>query len=170
MKWLLFVAALFAAPTWALPQVLAQEQSWQARGSGELTWFGLRVYRATLWTTNASSDPPRAPLALSLEYRREIKGARIARTSIEEMRRLGAPDEALARWGERLVTLFPDVTAGDKLTGVYLPSGATRFYFHDRALGEITDPEFAPYFFGIWLDERTRAPEVREALMRGKAL
>ncbi len=169
MKWLLFFASLVAAPAWALPQALAEEESWQARGSGELTWFGLRVYRATLWTTKASADPTRAPLALSLEYRRELKGARIARTSIEEMRRLGAPDEALARWGERLAALFPDVTAGDKLTGVYLPSGTTRFYFHDRALGEIADPEFAPYFFGIWLDARTRAPEVRDALLRGSA-
>jgi len=162
----LLILALLASPAWAMPEILQSEGGWQKRGSGELSWFGLRVYRATLWTKGENADRNAAPLALTLEYRREIRGARIARSSIDEMRRLGAPETSLARWDERLRALFPDVAPGDQLTGVHLASGATRFYFGDRYLGEIGEPEFSRHFFGIWLDARTRAPEVREALLQ----
>lgn len=165
----LILLALLAAPAWALPEILQREGGWQRRGSGELTWLGFHVYRATLWTAGKSDDPTAAPLALSLEYRRALKGAGIARSSIDEMRRLGAAEAALARWDERLRLLFPDVAAGDRITGVYLSSGTTRFYFGERYLGEIADPDFSRHFFGIWLDARTRAPEVRAALLREEA-
>ena len=58
-----------------------------------------------------------------------------------------------------------DVKPGDHILGVYRPDGA-RFYQDDRLIGAIGVPGFAEAFFGIWLDARTSAPDLRQALLR----
>ena len=131
-------------------------------GNGEFRRFGFLVYEATLW---AGDDPQRPPLALRLDYKRTIAGAAIADASVKEMRAQGADEAALKRWGEQMTRLFPDVKDGDSIIGEYLP-GVARFYFNGRLLGEVADADFARWFFGIWLDVKTSAPELRAALLR----
>ena len=131
-------------------------------GSGEFRRFGFLVYEATLW---AADDPQRPPLALRLDYKRTIAGAAIAEASVKEMRALGGDDVLLKRWGEQMTRLFPDVRTGDYIIGQYRPEGAS-FYFNGRLLGSVDDAGFARAFFGIWLDARTSAPELRAALLR----
>jgi hypothetical protein len=151
------VAAPFAA--FASTDPTAGLKRW---GSGEFRRFGFLVYEATLW---AGEDPQRPPLALRLEYKRNIAGVAIADASVKEMRTLGADESALKRWGLEMARLFPDVKPGDFIVGHYAPEGA-RFYFNERLLGRVDDPGFARAFFGIWLDERTSAPGLRAALLR----
>ena len=134
----------------------------QRWGSGEFRRFGFLVYEATLW---AGDDPQRPPLALRLDYRRTIAGTTIAEASVKEMRKFGSDNATLQRWGEQMAQLFPDVQPGDHIVGLYRPEGA-RFIFNGRPLGHIDDAAFARQFFGIWLDPRTSAPELRDALLR----
>lgn len=155
---LLGLAALpFAAV--ANPDPTAGLKRW---GNGEFRRFGFLVYEATLW---AADDPQRPPLALRLDYKRTIAGAAIAEASVKEMRALGGDDVLLKRWGEQMTRLFPDVRTGDYIIGQYRPEGAS-FYFNGRLLGSVDDAGFARAFFGIWLDARTSAPELRAALLR----
>jgi hypothetical protein len=65
-----------------------------------------------------------------------------------------------------MARLFPDVGSGQRLAGVNLPGQGVRFYFDGRFVGAIDDAAFARAFFAIWLDERTQAPTLREALLR----
>jgi hypothetical protein len=65
-----------------------------------------------------------------------------------------------------MLKLFPDVEKGRRLAGVNVPGTGARFYYEGRLLGSIDDPAFARAFFAIWLDERTRAPQLRESLLR----
>lgn len=134
----------------------------QRWGHGEFRRFGFLVYAASLW---AGEDPLRPPLALRLDYQRRIAGSAIADASVKEMRPLGADESSLRAWGEQMTRLFPDVQAGDHIVGHYLPDRA-RFVFNGRMLGEIVGADFARLFFGIWLDPRTSAPELRAALLR----
>lgn len=164
--WLLLLM-LLAAPAQALPEAARGEGDWQRWGSGEMSWLGFKLYRATLWVAGTAPAPPGPPLALVLEYRRAIPGERIVQASAEEMRRLGAGEADLARWTAAMRALFPDVAPGDTITGLHLPDGGARFYFRERHLGDIADAEFARRFFAIWLDPRTRAPAVRNALLQG---
>lgn len=160
-RWLLAaLAAGLAAP--AVAQVdslpLAGLHRW---GRGEFRRFGLLIYEAALW---AGDDPQRPPLALSLEYRRPLSGSVIVEASLKEMRRLGAGEAALQRWGEQMGKLFPDVKAGDRILGVHW-SGRASFLHNGQWLGEIVDAEFARRFFAIWLDPKTSAPALRTALL-----
>lgn len=158
--------ALAALPATVLPAVASTNPTAGLRrwGAGDFRRFGFLVYRATLW---AGDDPTAPPLALRLDYRRNIAGRAIAQASVDEMRRFGVAETILAAWGERMAALFPDVRPGDHITGFYRPDGAA-FSFNERPLGEIRDAVFARNFFGIWLDARTSAPELRAALLRGE--
>lgn len=138
-------------------------------GSGELRWFGLRIYHATLWAEQQPFQPQRA-FALQLQYHRSISRERLADTSLDEIRRLSRkpPDSAtLARWRSTLLDAFTDVSAGDELIGVYRPGLGMRLYNQRQLLADIDDPALAQAFFGIWLDERSHDQGLRQQLMGG---
>ena len=136
-------------------------------GSGTFRWFGLKLYDATLyaerdfnadnWTTEA--------LALELAYARSLVGDKIAEASVDEMKKLGVANTAQLRaWDAAMKQVFPDVSEGTRLTGVYRPGQATRFLLNGEPIGEIADPAFGPAFFAIWLNPATSAPKLRAAL------
>ncbi len=133
-------------------------------GSGRMTWFGLHLYDVALWTPRRSFAFSDA-FALAIRYTRNLRGERIAQRSAAEIERLGVADAAqVARWEAEMLRIFPDVDAGEKLTGVYLPSQGAEFFYQNQFIGRIADPEFGRAFFSIWLDPRTREPELRERL------
>jgi hypothetical protein len=51
--------------------------------------------------------------------------------------------------------------------GFYKPNEGAEFWFQQKRLGAITDPQFAKLFFGIWLHEATSAPAIRQAWING---
>ena len=61
--------------------------------------------------------------------------------------------------------IFPDVVDGDCIIGLTLPQSGARFYYNEKATGEIQDREFAKAFFGIWLDPKTSEPALRIKLL-----
>lgn len=137
-------------------------------GQATLRYFGLRVYNAQLWTLPdfRVSQAAEQALVLELEYLRDLKGAAIAERSLQEMRRAGPLAEAQAqRWLAEMQRLFPDVKAGERITGQHLPGQGARFWHNGRAVGQIEDAAFARLFFGIWLAPTTSEPDMRQALL-----
>ncbi len=136
-------------------------------GGGELRWFGLRIYHASLWAEQRPFQSQR-PFALQLQYHRSISRERLVDTSIDEIRRLSpaAPDAAtLSRWRASLLRAFTDVQAGDELIGLYRPGQGMRLYNQQQLLAEIDDVALAQAFFAIWLDERTHDQGLRRQLL-----
>jgi hypothetical protein len=138
-------------------------------GTGRLRFLGLQVYDIRLWTPEARFGEEawaQTPLALEIEYARALVGKLIAERSIEEMRRSGpiAPD-AETRWLATMTGLFPDVKAGDRITGVQRPGTSTRFFHNGNLRGEVREAEFTRRFFGIWLAPTTSEPRLRESLL-----
>ncbi len=170
--------ACAALPPWAAAQAPAPPEVVdgvaQARllGSGTLRFLGLRVYDARLWVGPRfdPAAPAAAPLALELEYARQLSGARIAERSLLEMRRVdGIGAEQGARWLAALRALFPDVHPGDRLTAVQQPGAGLRFFLNARPIGELRDPDFAGRFVAIWLGPQTSEPALRRQLLGGAA-
>ncbi len=169
-------AAALALPARAAdatpPEVAGELPGARLQGSGRLRVFGFQVYDARLWSA-AAMGPEQwstAPLALELQYLRKLDGQAIAERSLDEMRRQGDIASAKAeRWLAEMKKLFPDVAAGDRITGVQLPGTGTRFFVNGKLKGEVRDAEFTRWFFGIWLSPRTSEPAMRDALLGGAA-
>ncbi len=138
-------------------------------GKGSYRWFGMKIYDAQLWVGDRGyrpDDPASAKFALNLTYARDLHGKRIARTSIEEISKLGfGTSEHHEIWLRRMEALFPDVREGTQISGIFLPGQGARFYLNGKLLGEITDTQFARAFFAIWLDPRTSATSLRNSLL-----
>ena len=138
-------------------------------GQALLTVWGFEVYQARLWVAPGfrAAEPAATPLLLELDYRRDFRGADIARRSLQEMQRLAPLEPArAARWERRLAEVLPDVRAGDRLSGWHRPEQGARFLRGDGGLlGEVEDPAFSRLFFGIWLDPRTPEPALRQRLL-----
>jgi hypothetical protein len=119
------------------------------QGQARLRFFGLPVYDIRLWaaTPLRGDDALRSSAALEIEYVADIAAA------------------DGQRWLAMMKQLFPDVQAGDRITGVHRPGEGARFHFNGRFLGEVRDATFARLFFGIWLSPRTSEPELRAALL-----
>lgn len=139
-----------------------------AAGEATLRFLGMQVYHARLWA-DADFTPEQLgeqPLTLELEYLRAFRGKAIAERSIVEMRRAGSfTEEQAQRWNEAMQRLFPDVRAGDRLTGVLQPGRGAEFHHNGRLLGRIDDPTFARLFFSIWLGPNTSEPGLRRQLL-----
>lgn len=158
-------AAAQVAPVSAAPLQLTQPRQ---SGSGLYTYWGFDVYQASLWV-EPGFDPQalsRQRYALELGYLRNFKGRDIAQRSIDEMRRQGGFTDAQAQdWLQAMAAVFPDISTGDRLTGVHLPGRGAQFFANGKPSGEIADPEFARLFFGIWLSDKTSAPKLRLTLL-----
>ena len=90
-------------------------------GQAKMTFWGFEVYQATLWVAPGftESSYEQSAFALELAYLRELRGRDIAERSITEMRRQApmSPTQEAA-WEGQMRALFPDVKAGDRITGV----------------------------------------------------
>jgi Chalcone isomerase-like len=153
-----------------LTSALAHPQLPGSRLQGEATlrYFGFRVYHARLWTLPdfRASQSAEQPLVLELEYLRNLQGSAIAERSLKEMQRGGRFTDAQAqRWLAGMQRIFPDVKAGDRISGQHLPGQGARFWLNGRPAGQIDDADFARLFFGIWLSETTSEPDMRRVLL-----
>lgn len=154
------------------PAVAAVAGPMQLAGEGEMRWLGFKLYDAALWVEarrevgEASPDVDEGEHALVIRYARAITAERLVEVSVDEMRRLGERDEArLARWRTLLQQALPSVAAGDTLVGLHRPGRGASFWHQGRLTAHIDDAALARAFFAIWLDERTREPELRARLL-----
>ena len=175
-RWLASGVALAAASSAVLPARATDSRppltlsgtTLLPRGEGQLRFFGLAIYTARLWVTDAF-DPARHaahPLALELTYARHFSARDIASRSLQEMKRQMPINKATeADWSNKLAALLPDVKPGDSLLGVHRPEQGALFQSGGRTLGTVDDPLFSSLFFGIWLSPATSEPGLRAALI-----
>ena len=126
------------------------------------------VYDAALWVAPGfrSSRYGQSMLALELTYLRSLKGAQIADRSLDEMRRGAAlTAEQEKTWLSAMQAAFPDVQAGDRVSGLHQPDFGAHFWFNGGLRASVADAEFSRLFFGIWLAETTSQPRLRNALL-----
>jgi hypothetical protein len=138
-----------------------------------LRFLGLAIYEARLWVQTGfnASNYASSPFALELNYFRALSGPLIAERSLKEMRRQGPlSDERGQAWLQAMVRAFPDVKAGDRITGLHTPGVGARFWFNGQNRPAPNDPDFSPVFFGIWLSEATSEPQMRSQLLGRSAL
>lgn len=167
---LLTPAAPSLAATLPAPVV---EQGYPLRkvGGGELSWLGMSIYDASLWTTSGRyrGFAPGETVALSLWYQRSFTRDELIRITQTAWRRLGNTDSAQReRWLAELRRSWSDVAPGQNVTTVVVPNGPTLFYDQRGRFGEVGDPAFGPAFLSIWLDPRSVVSDLRVRLLGGR--
>ncbi len=137
-------------------------------GQATLRFLGFRIYTARLWAApDCRADQIlERPAVLELTYLRDFKASAIAERSVQEMRRSGGFSDAQAqRWQLEMQRVFPDIKAGDRLTGHHLQGKGASFWHNGQAVGQVADADFARQFFGIWLAPTTSQPAMRLTLL-----
>ena len=165
LLWLLWLLFLPLSAWSALPLAIEKSSQWQVQGSGEMRWFGFAIYGAKLWRSGERWQAD-SPYALELTYRRTISAEQLVSTSMDEVERLGEKDaQRLQQWRVALAKVFPSVREDDVIVGMHEPGRGARFFFNGKLTGRLDDPNLAAAFFAIWLDPRTKAPELRTRLL-----
>ncbi len=156
----MLVKLLFIFNAWAseCPHTTLQKEAQAA-----FKVWGFHIYDITY---SYNETYPLPPYQLKLEYKREIAGAKIVEATEKEIKKLGGPVQKLTVWIEQLKKIIPDVKSGDALVGFVGKDKKSLFCLGGRFLGQVDDPEFADYFFGIWLSEKTSEPRLRKALLK----
>lgn len=150
------------------PEIAADLPGAQGVGTARMRYFTFNVYDAALWVAPGFSAAryPQSAFGLQLTYLRSLDGQAIAQRSLAEMRRGNSLTPAQEqRWLAAMQAVFPDVKAGDRITGLHQPGVGARFWFNGATRGTVADPEFSRLFFGIWLAETTSEPGLRTALL-----
>lgn len=165
----LLACVLFTGPAYARPAEVGRAlPASQMVGQATYEAFSLRLFRAELWADGGNFAWDR-PFALTLIYERSARASLLVNRSISEMSSRGAGNaRTLAPLRERLTACFPNISRGDRITGVSTGPNTARFYYNGAQLCDVTWPNFSRHFFGIWLAGRDgRAAEI-SAQLRGE--
>ena len=150
------------------PEIASELPGAFLAGAGRMRYFTFNVYDASLWVVPGftASRYAQSTFALQLNYLRSLEGRLIAQRSLTEMERgASMPPVQQRRWLAAMEDVFPNVKAGDHITGLHQPGVGARFWFNGQARAMVADPEFSRLFFGIWLSESTSEPRLRTALL-----
>lgn len=167
---LLAMPGLLALPAHAQRKRPAEvPEALRLQSEAQMRFFGLRIYDIRLWVSeHVNADNwARQTLALELEYARSLSGREIAKRSLVEMRRQAEISEDKAqRWLAEMEAAFPDVKAGDRISGLFEPGRGVQFFVNSQPRRQIADGEFARLFSGIWLAPQSSEPGMREQLLK----
>lgn len=158
MKKLLLLCLVIAMPVMASPA-----KDLKLVGFSEMNWMFWKLYDIRLFSNDGEYRENQYPLALAIEYSREIDASMLIESTVKEWQRLAVNWKE--NWQQQLKGIWPSVSPGDELLMHVGPNGVSQFYFNEQPIGKILDPDFAPAFLSIWLSSNTREPEMRKQLM-----
>ncbi len=133
-------------------------------GEAKLEVLFWSIYRSRLYCPDGVYEPGVRPLRLEIEYLRNIRSEDLVKRTGAEWEQLGVIDPARKEWLATLGTLWPDVSKNDVLAVELDEDSRATFFFNERRLGRIEDPDFGQRFVDIWLSPDTSRPELRLAL------
>jgi hypothetical protein len=165
---LVLISATFAiASHRPLPQqVLSKSPGMRPFGTGRHSWWGMRMYDATLWIVGPQYSAA-APHALDIEPGRAVPSDTLVKNAIAEMRDLKVGDERqLGIWQAEMRKLIPNVKEGDQIVIFCPDTKRTLAYLNDSSTGAIDDPSFCPAVMSVWLHPQTKHQAMRKSLLR----
>lgn len=167
---LLFSGAVFASS--ALDH--SNWSRWPSVGQAQLTIFIFDVYQSRLLAPSGKyllhDDITPHPLALSIDYQRDISQQQLLDATLEQWLEMGYEKGVTLDWIKALDVIFPDIEQGQNLT--YVTDGSYgQFYYKPSAtsapelIGTVNDEALNDAFLAIWLSPNTSYPELRSQLI-----
>ncbi|EGA70080.1 hypothetical protein VISI1226_18201 [Vibrio sinaloensis DSM 21326] len=147
---------------------------WPSVGQAQLSVFIFDVYQSNLKTPTGDylqqDDVTPHPLALSIDYQRDISQRQLIDATEEQWQKLGYGDAERKHWIRQLDQIFPDIEEGQNLT--YVTDGQYGQFYYTTAsqtapsmIGTVNDEALNDAFLSIWLSPKTQYPELRSQLI-----
>src|ERR1700691_4622520 len=147
------------------PPVLSKAPGMHPFGKGRHSWFGIRMYDATLWIVGPQWSAA-APHALDIEPGRDVPADTLVKNAITEMRDLKVGDaRQLGIWQAELRQIIPNVRQGDQIVIFCPDTKRTLAYLNGSSTGSIDDPSFCPAVMSVWLHPQTKHQAIRKSLL-----
>jgi hypothetical protein len=147
------------------PQVLSKAPGMHPFGKGRHSYWGIRMYDATLWIVGSQWSAA-APHALDIEPGLAVPADTLVKNAIAEMRDLKVGDESKLRiWQVEMRKVIPNVQQGDQIVIFCSDTNRTLAYLNDSSTGEVDDPSFCPAVMSVWLHPKTKHQEMRKSLL-----
>lgn len=134
-------------------------------GSAPMTFMGLKVYDAALWSENKEFSYDRK-FAVHIKYNMNFTKENLAERSIdeiEETRELSSRERR--EYLQKLNEIFVNIKKGDEKVALFDPKNGVILFYNNQKIGEISNLKFARYFVDIWLDEKGSHPKVTKKLL-----
>jgi len=147
------------------PQVLSKSPGMHPFGKGRHSWWGIRMYDATLWIVGPQYSAA-APHALDIEPGRAVPADTLVKNAITEMRDLKVGDERqLGIWQAEMRKIIPNVQQGDQIVIFCPDTKRTLAYLNDSSTGTVDDPSFCQAVMSVWLHPQTKHQAMRKSLL-----
>lgn len=138
--------------------------TWVAVGNGDMKWTFFKLYTATLYSLDGQYREGSYPLALEIQYQRNIRASALVKATDEQWQQLGVGGEQRETWLALIRDIWPDVKKGDRLRIEVMSNGASRFLYNQAVLADIDERSFGRGFLDIWLSPKTSQPRLRQQL------
>lgn len=162
MRWL-GIAIVIASVADATPKAQPL-QDLQKVGEAKLEIMFWDIYQSTLYSANGRYRKDTWPLALEIEYLRDITAKALIKRSVKEWKNVGVEPVIYQKWLPQLTQIWPDIKRGDRLLLFVDSQRANQFYFNGEPIGSIDDNNFGATFLAIWLDDNASFPKLRRKL------
>jgi hypothetical protein len=142
------------------------QHNFVATGESTFSLLFWDLYKSKLMTT--TGDYPISindeKLIFCIEYLTDIKSKDLIERTIEQWQHIGLKESEYQKYVITLEAIWPNIKEGDSLA-LLMQKEKSVFYFNDKYLGTIDDPNFGQMFIDIWLSKNTSQPSLREELL-----
>ncbi|AWL12661.1 hypothetical protein HMF8227_02208 [Saliniradius amylolyticus] len=140
-------------------------ENMQQVGKAKLEVLFWDVYWSSLYTPSGTFTDIRGPLALKIDYLRDIDSQELVESTQEQWQKLGLSHPLQETWLQQVGRIWPDLKEGDQLILHLDADQVSHFYYNGQFIGRIAEAEFGHHFAAIWLSENASYPKVRNKLI-----
>ena len=134
-------------------------------GEAKLKILFWDVYNSSLYSKTGKYQAEQFPLALKIDYLRDIDAEDLIERTQDEWVKLGIKKLTFSPWIPLLTNIFPNIKKGDTLLLIVSENQQSEFFFNGKSISKITDQTFGKSFLRIWLDKKCSYPNVRYKLI-----
>ena len=160
----LFVTSFMHSAALKASEIITNSEKWQVVGSASLSVLWFDIYDATLMTPNGQFESYAKPLAISLNYKRDISKEELIEETDKQLKRFIKDDAIRQGWLDQLNQIWPAIEKGDQLIYRTDQKGIGYFIFNEVLIGSIDDPLFTHTFPQIWLSPQGNYPTLASRL------
>lgn len=142
-------------------------EGYKELGQAKFSILFFDIYQSRLLTKNENFNQKNKPYIFEITYLKDITNKDLVERTVEQWQHLSIDKSEYQKYIPQLLSLWPNITASDKLALVVYDEKSV-FYYNNRLLGEISDSEFGDLFIDIWLSSQTSQPKLRQQLLGGR--